>query len=439
MLIDRKPLRWLCVLLLLQVCASSLAQAQPHHETPVSSPPALSSEMAVELALKNSPQIQALMLEVGISQADVLQADRWPNPGFSLGVLQQGDERSLSQGFHFNLAKLFFKDELKKSASLQMSQSQKRLAAQLAQLTHETKKAFIEAVAAQENRRHMEKAWSVSQAGAELAQRMRLAGNFTKLQEAREQLFHANAAQALARAKRQESASLERLKLLMALPADHVGFTLPSRLPDLPDTLEPRENLEALALNQRWDVQLAKLNTEQLALSAGLTKATRFVNVLELGMTRQTSNLSPTEHGLQIGFELPLFDDGQARITKAHSRYMQSLQETAQLALNAQSQVREAHANYLMAYELAVHQRDVVLPLQQSMAEESMLRYNGMLIGVFDLLSDARMQISGTSNYLESVKYFWLAQVDLDMSLTGKPSLSSPTEAIPTSAATAAH
>lgn len=439
MLIDRKPLRWLCVLLFLQVWMNTPVHAQAHGEKQASSQSMLSSEMAVEWALKNSPQIQALMLDVGISQAELLQADRWPNPGFSLGVLKQGDERSLSQGFHFNLAKLFFKDELKKSASLQMAQSEKRLAAQLMQLTHETKKAFIEAVAAQENRRYMEKALSVSQAGAELAKRMRLAGNFTKLQDAREQIFHANAVQALTKAKRQEKAALEKLRLLMSLSPEHTGFSLPGRLPDLPVVLEPRENLEALALNQRWDVQLSKLNTEQLALSEGLTKASRFINVLELGVSRQTSNLAATEHGLQIGFELPLFDDGQARNSKAHSRYLQSLQETAQLALSAQSQVREAHANYLMAYEQAVYQRDVVLPLQQSIAEENMLRYNGMLIGVFDLLSDTRMQISSTLNYLESVKYFWLAQVDLDMSLSGKPSLSSPKEAMTTSAATSAH
>ena len=172
-------------------------------------------------------------------------------------------------------------------------------------------------------------------------------------------------------------------------------------------------------MSQRFDIQLAKLNTEQLAVSLGLTNASRFVNVLDLGLTRQTSNLTATEKGLQIGFELPLFDSGQGRMTIAQNKYMQSLQQTSQLVLTAQSEVREAYANYEASYELATHQRDVVLPLQQSIAEENMLRYNGMLLGVFDLLADSRQQVSSTLDYISSLKEFWLAQIDLDMAMNG--------------------
>jgi hypothetical protein len=52
------------------------------------------------------------------------------------------------------------------------------------------------------------------------------------------------------------------------------------------------------------------------------------------------------------------------------------------------------------------------------------LRYNGMLIGVFELLADARTQIASVNAAIEALRDFWIAQADLDMALIGKPSLS---------------
>ena len=49
--------------------------------------------------------------------------------------------------------------------------------------------------------------------------------------------------------------------------------------------------------------------------------------------------------------------------------------------------------------------------------------YNGMLIGVFELLADARVQIASVNSAIESLRDFWIAKADLDMALIGKPSL----------------
>jgi outer membrane protein TolC len=184
-------------------------------------------------------------------------------------------------------------------------------------------------------------------------------------------------------------------------------------------------------LQRRFDVQLAKLNTELTAKNLGLTKSSRFINVLEVGVSNKRSNLPATEQGLEIGFELPLFDTGEARLAKAQSQYFQSLHFAAEIALTAQSEVREAYANYKEAHAMALHHRDVVLPLHEAMAEEQLLRYNGMMIGVFELLAESRLQIASVNTYMILLKDFWLAQVDLDMAISGKPALS-PTSELPT-------
>ena len=162
---------------------------------------------------------------------------------------------------------------------------------------------------------------------------------------------------------------------------------------------------------------------EQTARNLGLTRATRFVNVLELGVLRNSSNEAPTQRGWVIGVELPLFDWSGARVARAEAVYMQTVHRAAETAVNARSEVREAYTGYRSAYDIARHQRDEVVPLNQRIAEENLLRYNGMLIGVFELLADARSQIASVNGAIQALRDFWIAQADLDMALIGKPGL----------------
>jgi outer membrane protein TolC len=176
-------------------------------------------------------------------------------------------------------------------------------------------------------------------------------------------------------------------------------------------------------LAQRLDVQGARLATEQTAKRLGLTQVTRFVNVLEVGFSDSRSNLEPTQRGWEIGFELPLFDWGTSRVAQAESLYLQAVERAAQTAIDARSEVRESYAAYRSTWDIARHQRDEIVPLRQRIAEENLLRYNGMLIGVFELLADARLQIASVNGAIDALRDFWLAQADLDMAMVGKPGL----------------
>jgi outer membrane protein TolC len=248
-------------------------------------------------------------------------------------------------------------------------------------------------------------------------------GNFNKLQQAREQGFYADAALNVARAHKQQRAMRERLTRLLGLWGEQTQFKLPERLPDLP--AKPRElpDVERTALAQRLDVAAARSGAAATAHNLGLTRTTRFVNVLELGWVRNSSNEAPTQRGWEVGFELPLFDWSGARVARAEGIYMQALHRAAETAINARSEVREAYDAYRSAWDIARHHREEIVPLRARIAEENLLRYNGMLIGVFELLADARSQIASVNGAIDALRDFWMAQADLDMALVGKPSL----------------
>jgi outer membrane protein TolC len=210
-------------------------------------------------------------------------------------------------------------------------------------------------------------------------------------------------------------------------------------LPAAPDDLP---NVEQQALAQRMDVQAMRLGTESLAKNLGLSKATRFINVLEIGPTRilEGTKSEPYKKGFEVSVEIPIFDWGTAKVAKAESLYMQSVNRMAEAAINARSEVREAYQGYRVTYDIAKHYRDEVVPIRKRIADENLLRYNGMLIGVFELLADARAQITSVNGYIDALRDFWLAKADLDMAMIGKPNMTSMSAgAMVTADAPAAH
>jgi outer membrane protein TolC len=392
--------------------------------------------MPVQLALLNNRGLQAAYARLGITEAELVQAGRLPNPGIRFGRMTQGDEVELERGLHVNLARLLALPLVQRVEARRLDQVRSAVAMQVLSLAADTRKAWVLAVAAEESVRYSRQVMQAAEAGAELARRMAQVGNFNKLQQAREQGFYADAALNLARAEQQQRAARERLTRLLGLWGDQTGFRLPERLPDLPS--QPRElpDIERIALSQRLDVAAARSGAEATAHNLGLTRTTRFVNVLELGLVRNSSNEAPTQKGWEIGLELPLFDWGDARVARAEGLYMQALHQAAETAINARSQVRQAYGAYRSAWDIARHQRDEIVPLRARIAEENLLRYNGMLIGVFELLADARAQIASVNAAIDALRDFWIAQSDLDMALVGQPDLSAA--ALPATAATPA-
>jgi len=383
----------------------------------------LTVDQAVQIALLNNRGLQAIFQELGITEAEVVQAGRVANPGFGFGRSSRGDEREIERGLHFNLARLLVMPLVQRMEARRFQEVQGRVAVSVLSLAVDTRKAYFNALAAEETVRYMRQVKQAADASSELARRMELVGNFNKLQRAREQSFYADATLKLGQAQQAQRSARERLTRLLGVWGSQTQFELPARLPDLPDAPVELPDIEQAALAQRLDVQGARLAAERTARNLGLTRTTRFVNVLELGVLRNSSNEAPTQRGWEIGVELPLFDWGDARIARAEGIYMQTLHRAAETAINARSEVREAYIGYRMAYDIARHHRDEIVPLNQRIAEENVLRYNGMLIGVFELLADARTQIATVNASIEALRDFWNAQADLDMSMIGKPNL----------------
>jgi outer membrane protein TolC len=394
------------------------SQAQARIDALLATP--LSADDAVQIALLNNPGLQAAFNTLGIAEADWVAAQRLPNPGLDIARKTRGSEVELERTLSFNLAALLTMSMRTDIEQRLFEQTRQGLVLEVLRLAAETRKAWVVAVAAGQTAEYQNQAMEAAEAGAELARRMAQAGNWSKLKQAREQSFYADAALAVARAGQAKLAARERLVRLMGLTrADRVQ--LPDRLPDMPASEPTLPDVEQQAMDSRIDLQVTKQQTETLAKNLGLTRSMRFINVLELGIINNGSNEAPQQRGYEISFELPLFDFGESRVVAAESRYRQALERARETAVNARSEVREAYAMQQSQYAIARHLRDEVVPLKQRISEENMLRYNGMLIGVFELLADARSQIASVNAAIEAQRDYWLADADLQMALVGTP------------------
>jgi outer membrane protein TolC len=394
------------------------SQTQARIEALLAQP--LTADDAVQIALLNNPGLQAAFNTLGLAEADWVAAQRLPNPGVSIGRLTRGSEVEWERSLHLNLMRLLTMPMRIDIEQRLFEQTRRELVLNVLRLAADTRKAWVVAVSASQSAQYQQQAMDAAEAGAELARRMAQVGNWSKLKQAREQAFYADAALAVARAGQTKLQARERLVRLLGLPNGE-ALQLPERLPDLPATLPALPDVEQQAMDSRLDLQAIRLQTEALARNLGLTRRTRFVNVLELGAISNSSNEAPLQRGYEISFELPLFDWGQTRVVQAESRYRQALERARETAVNARSEVREAYAMQQSQYAIARHLRDEVVPLKQRISEENQYRYNGMLIGVFELLADARSQIASVNAAIEAQRDFWLADADMRMALAGTP------------------
>ena len=233
----------------------------------------LSSDDAVQIALLNNRGLQANFAELGLAEADYVQSGRLLNPRLSFGRLQRGDERENELGLSFNLVRLLSMPYARQIEQRRFAQTKHQVATRILATASETRKAFYIAVAADQTVLYMQQVKKAADASAELARRMEQAGNFNKLQRAREQSFYADAVVTLTRAEQAQSRAREKLTRLLGLSGDQIAIHLPPRLPELPKSVEAPANIEQQAMTQRLDVQAARLGTEQLAKNLGLSKA----------------------------------------------------------------------------------------------------------------------------------------------------------------------
>ncbi len=398
----------------------------------------LSEGTAVQLALAHSPALQVLLAEGWRAQAEAAQRGAPPNPFFLFErVVTRGDV-DITRMLGIGLTELLTWPWRSDIAQRDIDALRLQLAREVLAHSAEVRAAWVRAVAAQQLVVYHRQVQDAAAAGAELARRMQAVGNFSRLQRAREQAFLADANTQLARALAQSTVEREALVRWLGLDADDAErLQLPERLSELPATTRPGDEVAQRAMNERLDLLLARAQLGAAQRALGLETVQLFD--IELSAVRELGPGGERGRGVEAGIRLPLLDPGIALRQAASARLLAAQNRFEQVRIEAGSVLRERYVLYRSAHDLARHQRDEVVPLKRSITDEMLLKYNGMLVGVFELLADARAQVGAVIAAIEAQRDFWLADAALNAAIVGAPSTPTPAATATTTAERKGH
>lgn len=382
----------------------------------------LSADDAVQIALFNNRDLQAAYNQLGISEAQRVQASLPPNPTFSLERIAGAGSVELEARAIASILSLMTLPLRAQIASDRFRQAQLDTADATLRVATETRRTYYRAVTARVLVDFLVQSQSAAQSAAELSRQLGESGATNKLDQARNQVFFAELTAQLAQARLNATAERERLIRLMGLWGNDLDFRIPGNLPRMPRKPAMQPDIEREAVARRLDLQIARIDVQLLSRSLDLTNATRMISILELsGIKKNVKSGGETERerGFELELQVPIFDLGTTRVRQAEEIYMQSINRLKAKAINARSEARAAYVTYRAAYDIARHFQREVLPLRKIISDETLLRYNAMQVDVFTLLVEARQRIAATTAAIEAERAFWLAATNLGAAVLG--------------------
>ena len=395
----------------------------------------LTPDAAVQVALLKNRGLQASFNDLGVSEANFVQASLPPVPTITLGRLSGPGSLDIERQILVSLLQLATLPARQAIAANRFQAAQYRAAEAVLRLAADARRQYYRTVASNQTVAFLEQALATAESASTLATQLGETGALNKLEQAREHAFYTELGAQLAKARIQQKVEREKLIRQLGLWGRDIDFRLPSSLPQLPRRLEGGATLEARALTKRVDLQMARLDLRALAGQYGLNQATRFVSAFDLALANNaevTKSIEVSEdgtptlkresnkyRGLIVEFAIPIYDFGESVIRGARETYFASANRLAQRAVNARSEVREAYLRYRGQYDLTRHYQGSVLPLRKTIQDQALLQYSGMLVDVTQLIIDARARILSNVQAIEARRDFWIAASDLTAAIIG--------------------
>jgi cobalt-zinc-cadmium efflux system outer membrane protein len=382
----------------------------------------LTVDDAVQIALLNNRELQAVYSDLGVAQADLVQAGLLNNPIFDAAIkwpTRGGGKPDLELAAVMNFLDIFYLPLRKRVATARFEEAKTRVGGLVLDFAARVRTAFL---MHQANQQMLELRQTIVQAltaSFAVTRRLREAGNITDLDFARERALLEAGKLALRSVEVAVRQSREELNTLMGLWGKQTEWQTEERLPEMPQQPIQTEELERVALNRSVDLLNARHRLVSAGEQLGLNKATALIPESHMGALGERTD-GAWEVGPVLEFPIPLFDQGQARTGRAAAELRRAQQEYYALAIRIRSMSRAVRDRMEGARDRALYYRDIMLPLHERIVNEAQLHYNAMQLGPIQLLRAREQQIETGAAYVEALRDYWLARAELAQLLSGR-------------------
>lgn len=381
----------------------------------------LTAEQAVQVALLNNRRLQAMYQELGVAQADLVQAGLLNNPVFDAEVMfpSGGGSAELELGVAQSFLEIFFIPLRKRVAESQFEQAKLRVTGEVLDLAYDTQTAFYRVQRDAQRVELFEQVVEATDLSYTFARRLREAGNITELDLHQQRDLYEEARLQLRRAEADLANSRERVNRLLGLWGEQTQWAVADRLPDVPDQEQiDLSDLEARVIDRSLDLAIARQRILIGGQRLGVTEATALLPELHLGGKAERGD--GWSAGPVLELPIPLFDRGQARLARSRAELRQQQERFAALAVEIRSIARAARHQLQAAEDVARHYRQVVLPLRERITNETQLQYNAMQLGPIELLRARERQIDAGERYVQALYDYWTARATVEQLLRGR-------------------
>lgn len=371
-------------------------------------------EAALRVAMLRSPRLQEDYARLGLARAEVLEAVQVENPRLSLSRLSvDGGGHNRTAGLSLPLLDLLLMPARARLASADYERSRLEVASSVLGVAADVQVAWYEYVAARQVAAMRAAVAEGAAASAELAQRFHDAGNISELQLRQEQAIASQARIDALRAKADAGRHRLALNALLGLSGAQADWEADDNLPLPVAEEDDPERLLALATEGNLELLAARQEAQVLADALGLTQKLRWLGGSEIGYEKEEEADGKRLRGPHLALEIPVFNQGQAKLARAQAQLAGALARVARAELSSRNGVRlGAEAVAAMREVVATH-RESLVPQREAIVARQQERQNFMLIGVFELVQAKVAEYDAYQAYLEAVRDYWLARVEL--------------------------
>jgi cobalt-zinc-cadmium efflux system outer membrane protein len=382
----------------------------------------LTANIAAQIALLNNRGLQTTFEEIGLAEADLIEARTIPNPDLNLSA-RFPDKPPSGTDIEWSVAQDFLSILMiplrSKIASNQLTAVQLRVSDEVIRLVEETKRAVYELQAAQEIFGRLKVEQEAQAASLELIQSLHEAGNITDLQLLQQQGEYNQSRLEIAQSEADVRELREKLNRFLGLWGEDTNWKLAPGLRDVPKDEFSVRGLETLAVTQRYDLAAAKAELESAIRAAGLEKAFRWVGALDFGVDSERDTDSQTITGPTLRLQLPIFNQGQARIARSQAVLRRAHDKFEQEAVDIRSEVRELRDRLISKRDIAQFYQNQLLSTRTQIRDQTQLQYNAMIVGPLELFTARRQEIAAERGYVEAKRDYWVTRAELERTVGG--------------------
>ena len=371
-------------------------------------------DAALRVAMLQSPSLREEYGRLGLARAEVLEAVQLENPRLSLSRLSvDGGGHNRTAGLSLPLVDLLVLPARARLAAADYERARLDVAGSVLGIAADVEAAWYAYVAARQVAAMRGAVAEGSAASAELAQRFFDAGNISELQLRQEQAIASEARIDALRARADAGRHRLELNTLLGLSGPAAQWEVSENLPlPVPREDDPAQ-LVQLARDGNLELLAARQEAQVLADALGLTRTLRWLGSSEIGYEREEEADGKRLRGPHLSLELPVFNQGQAKMARAQAQLAGALARVQRAELSSENAVRlGAEAVSALREVVALH-RDALVPQREDIVARQQERQNFMLIGVFELVQAKVAEYDAYQAYLEAVRDYWLARVEL--------------------------